>query len=289
MALGVRRRKVFILILWALLAFFLTWYSKTNTKLNTTSLSAVSVIDDGDEPYSPGGGSENDDLDNSTPVRQILNQPSTGITVPLSAPTQPDSLDNDEIQRKMEEITREIEAQKKEIADMFQMAPVNLDEPYSPTSMLGQDTGENTMQQQMSTLENISIPSNLQDILNSINKVIPTNPIISQTTTDKDEEYTPSAIGSTASLASYEPASDYIPTKMVGPSSSISSPVMSSPMDVDMRVHQTAPSKLAQLTEEELLSMVPDDVQLPPIAQKRTVYNKFAEPLPPGLEDEYVP
>lgn len=259
-------------------------------------MSTVSVIDDGDEPYSPGGGSDNDDLDDNTTVvhPQILNQTQSVIpaavsdqsdTAPVS--TAPDSLENEEIQRKMEEITRQIEAQKKEIADMFQSVPGNLEEPYSPTSMLGQDTGgENTMQQQMTTLENISIPSNLQDILNSINKVIPTNP--HQALTDKDEEYTPSAVGSTASLASYQPASnsDYIPTKMVGPSTS--SPVMSSPMDVDMRVHQTAPSKLAQLTEEELLSMVPDDVQLPPIAPKRTVY-KFSEPLPPGLEDEYVP
>lgn len=257
--------------------------------LNVLIFSAVSVIDDGDEPYSPGGGSDNDDLDNNTNL-QIINQPSVVISAGLSVQsdstnisTTPESLENEEIQRKMEEITRQIEAEKREIADMRQITPGHLDEPYSPTSMLGQDTGEQH-QQQITKLENISIPSNLQDILNSINKVIPT-----QTITDPDE-YIPLAIGSMASLASYQPASncDYIPSKMVGPSTSILSPVMSSPMDVDMRVHQTAPSKLAQLTEEELLSMVPDDVQLPPIAPKRTMY-KFTEPLPPGLEDEYVP
>lgn len=254
--------------------------------------------DDGDEPYSPGGGSDDDDDDvhfvmpptvtslpiPSTPFKQIATT-ATPTTVPIS----PSQMEQDEIQRKVDEINRQIEESKIEIAGM--LLPGNssrssiVDEPYSPTSAP-------LTKSSMPTLANISIPSNLQEILNSIKNVSSTLAADSSTTPtttqqavrvgkastygkmtadDDDEEYTPTPI----SAPSYAPTIDYIPSKTIS---------------IDPATpNDNEPSKLARLTDEELLSMVPDDMDfdVPPVT-KKSKYS-IAEPPPPGVEDEYVP
>lgn len=180
-------------------------------------------------------------------------------------PSPTNLLDQAELNRKMEELGRQIAAQKQEIAGML-----NLDEPYSPTSMLGIEKPANS-------LSNIAIPSNLQEILNSIKGTS------NASTTMKygaDEEYDPTAVVPSASSLSYQPMGvGYLPV-----------------------IPDNAPSKLAQLTDEELLRMVPDDMVAPKrtttvdfgggsfaAASVRSKYTVAQEPLPPGMDDEYVP
>lgn len=202
-------------------------------------------------------------------------------------------LEQDEIQRKMDELNRQIEAQKMEIAGMLDPEVATVDEPYSPTSSMS----TNNKPAAIPTLANISIPSNLQEILNSIKQVssLPMpdqimNSAKSATTAtlaiDDDEEYTPTHMDS-----EYNPSADYIPMK----TSNLKHFPMSS-YDTTMQSTSKEPSKLAQLTEEELLSMVPDDIELPPVTSFKKQTNEPAtrmsnydifEPPPPG--EEYVP
>lgn len=257
----------------------------------------VEENDDGDEPYSPGDSDDDDDDVHfvmpptvtslpmaSTPPKQISTT-ATATTVPIS----PSQMEQDEIQRKVDEINRQIEESKMQIAGM--LLPDNsrsasmVDEPYSPTSAP-------LTKSSMPTLANISIPSNLQEILNSIKNVsstladssttlaVASQTIAGKMTTkstygkmivdDDDEEYTPAPI----SAPSYAPTIDYIPSKTI------------STIDA---AKDKEPSKLARLTDEELLSMVPDDVDfdLPPVTKKSKYSSE--EPPPPGLEEEYVP
>lgn len=227
---------------------------------------------DGDEPYSPGGSDDEIPFQSS----KTIPTPSSVQTPSLYA-----QLEQDEIQRKMDELNRQIEAQKMEIAGMLDSDPI--DEPYSPTSSMSTTAKPSVP----SALANISIPSNLQEILNSI-KQVSTTPstdqiIVSKTTTSSidDEEYNPVPMD-----AEYSPA-DYIPMKTLN-MKHFQTPIQSTSKE---------PSKLAQLTEEELLSMVPDDIDLPPVTSFKKQSNESAtkmshydilEPPPPG-EEEYVP
>lgn len=163
---------------------------------------------------------------------------------------------------------------------------VNVDEPYSPTSSMS--ASATAPPAKISTLANISIPSNLQEILNSIKQVssLPsTDPhtIATKSVTPvDDEEYTPIPID-----AEYNPV-DYVPMK----------PFHAKHYMDTMQSTSKEPSKLAQLTEEELLSMVPDDIDLPPVSSFKKQSNEsnatrmsnyaMFEPPPPG-EEEYVP
>lgn len=199
-------------------------------------------------------------------------------------------MEQDEIQRKMDELNRQIEAQKMEIDGLLHSDVVQVDEPYSPTSSMS------TTKKPATILANISIPSNLQEILNSI-KQVSSLPTADQNITSKsaaattsimneDEEYTPTQLDS-----EYSPSADYIPMK-----TSHLKHYQATAMD-SMQSTSKEPSKLAQLTEEELLSMVPDDIELPPVtsfkkqsnesAQRMSNYDIY-EPPPPG-EEEYVP
>lgn len=137
-------------------------------------------------------------------------------------------------------------------------------------------------EQNPNQLEKIWIPSNLQEILNSINKsgthrqTGPNLPI------DDDEEYTPSPV----MQMSYSPSADYIPSRTL--SYLPPPPLPPTLIDGPVTVEPKGTSKLAHMTEAELLSMVPDDMDLPP-PPKKTKY-VVPEPLPPGIEDEeYVP
>lgn len=205
-------------------------------------------------------------------------------------------LEQDEIQRKMDELNRQIEAQKMEIAGltisidtgMLDTDVVPVDEPYSPTSSM---STTNNASATIPVLANISIPSNLQEILNSI-KQVSSLPTTDQTTTSKsaivddDEEYTPTPMDS-----EYNPSAGYIPM------TTLNLQHFQSPSIDTMQSTSKEPSKLARLTEEELLSMVPDDIELPPVASFKKQSHESAprmsnydtyEPPPPG-EEEYVP
>lgn len=230
------------------------------------------LLIDGDEPYSPGGS------DDEIPFPNSKSLPTTSIqTSSLYA-----QMEQEEMQRKMDELNRQIEAQKMEIAGMLHSDVVNVDEPYSPTSSMSLSKKPTAIP----ALANISIPSNLQEILNSINKRPTTDPSMISKSALNDEEYTPIPMDS-----DYNLSADYIPTK----TSSLKH-FQSSSIDT-MQSTSKEPSKLAQLTEEELLSMVPDDIELPPVTSFKKQSNESAsrmtnfdifEPPPPG-EEEYLP
>ncbi len=197
-------------------------------------------------------------------------------------------LEQDEIQRKMDELNRQIEAQKMEIAGMLDTNVASVDEPYSPTSSMSTNAKPATIP----ALANISIPSNLQEILNSIKQVSADQANTSKSATtsvlNDDEEYNPIQMD-----AEYNPSADYIPMKAFN----LKQFQTSSTTDNTMQQSTSKePSKLAQLTEEELLSMVPDDIDLPPVTSFKKQSNEPAIRMsnydlydaPPG-DDEYVP
>lgn len=129
---------------------------------------------DDDEPYSPGGSDE-DDLGLTT-------LPSTFL-----AGTSTTSQNDSQIQREVEELNRQIEAEKKQIAMHLQsadtgdlsttshLAPVwdtfghfgdakNIDEPYSPSNSVSPPINTNLSD----VVSKISIPANLADILQNV-------------------------------------------------------------------------------------------------------------------------
>lgn len=230
-------------------------------------------MDDGDEPYSPGGSDDDDDDGSVVPYASLMTQmPGTAVSavnphlmalVSSSAsnsrdqPSPTTSLDQADLQRKMEELVRQIEVQKQEIA------------------MLGGDEPANVAA--ASGLSGIAIPSNLKEILNSIRGAPPPS-TASAAINYGVEEYDPTAVVPSASGAiAYQPlAVGYVPAAV-----------------------DNAPSKLAQLTDEELLNMVPDDIRNEILPPKRAKFDQSAnmsrytvvsqEPPPPGMGDEYVP
>uniref|UniRef100_A0A1L8DIA1 Putative transcription factor datf1 n=1 Tax=Nyssomyia neivai TaxID=330878 RepID=A0A1L8DIA1_9DIPT len=246
---------------------------KIVTKVTKAPAIAREPNPDDDEPYSPGGS------DDDIPI----------IPSSTSAPPPIVALDPNDIQRKMEELNRQIGAKKMEIAGILNKGQDNItDEPSSPSGPVTPPTIP-VIPAAIPSLANISIPSNLSEILASI-KNVSGAPVAtgSKAIEGDDEEYTPIAPGGFQGV-------DYKPTgyKPIPETSS-------------------GPSKLAQLSEEELLSMVPDDAILEDIkaskadeaaevpkaeepyepASKKTKWDekeKSTEPPPPGLEDEYEP
>ncbi|XP_055853477.1 uncharacterized protein LOC129917135 [Episyrphus balteatus] len=195
----------------------------------STAASVAAQKDDADEPYSPGGGSSDDDVSSQTiPVR------------------------DDDLKRKMDEINRQIEAQKMEIA-----------------GLLSHD--------QSSSLANISIPSNLQQILASIQS-------------KPDPPSQPSTSGKV-------PPPPIPPPPMIGSLSQFSHDEEYTPEHSAIS-RDPKPSRLAQLSEAELLSMVPDNID---IASSNTSHKnmsasdqppekrpRWSEPPPPGMESDYT-
>lgn len=122
---------------------------------------------DDDEPYSPGG-SDDDDSMNSASL-PFLSSSGTGIDYTKIASSAANLAADNAIQRKVEELNRQIEAEKKQIA--MHLQAVDIDEPYSPTSSVSPPINANLSD----VVSNISIPANLADIL----KNIPTVPMAS--------------------------------------------------------------------------------------------------------------
>ncbi|KAL7727010.1 hypothetical protein ACLKA6_010053 [Drosophila palustris] len=179
---------------------------KTNVSIDSTA-----SLDDPNAPYSPGGSSDdNDDLPTSTPGNK------------------------NDLERKVDEINKQIAAQRMEIAGLLNVEPSVLNKPSSSSSVLA----------------NISIPPDLTKILASIKDITETN--VKSVSAD-DEEYNPEDVITTNS--SYGMGKRY--------------------PDCATRTK----SRLAQLSEAELLSMVPDNlVDLPP-----TTTTRHDEPPPPGV------
>ncbi|XP_053684780.1 death-inducer obliterator 1-like [Sabethes cyaneus] len=244
------------------------------------SLAAVVIDDDDDEePYSPGGAS--DDSDNFADVTAIVETKSKSVVDPES----------ERIRIEMEEINRKIAEEKNKIVGIISKAELKEDEIKStlPPSLI----------------TDIAIPSNLSEILASINKAVPSTsvdiaakapaaeqgtekpPITRLANDDDEDEYIPSA---PSLYSSYK--SNY-----TGYSSTASSTAggQSKPPASD--------SKLSKLTDEELLRMVPDVSYLqPPVIHSKPAANpgddasgppdakkpkwESSEPPPPGMEDE---
>lgn len=229
---------------------------------------------DDDEPYSPGGSDDNDLTLNTISSSFLAGTSSNPAPI---APTSSKSDQENQIQREMEELQRQIEAEKQQIALHLQGV---VDEPYSPTNSVSppittniSDVVSTSSNSGIPGLANISIPSNLADILKNINAASshPGIPGIGQYNpaaidTSIDAEYVPTASAGTSSMLSYASATttDYSFTTSVAGASGQAS----------------EPSKLAQLTDEELLRLVPDEIELAP--PKRPKY----ELRPPGIDDD---
>ncbi|ALC46570.1 pps [Drosophila busckii] len=157
-------------------------------------------VEDPNAPYSPGGCSEDDEL----PASMTSNK--------------------NDLERKVDEINKQILAQRMEIAGLLNVEPSVLAQPSSSSNVLA----------------SISIPPNLTKILASLKAKSDTT--VSSALAGDDEEYNPEdAISSSSSYG-------------IGAGKS--------------------KSRLAQLSEAELLSMVPDNMLTDTIP---------TEPPPPGL------
>lgn len=165
--------------------------------------------------------------------------------------------EEEDIQRKMDELNRQIELQKQEIA--YIQTASGIEEPYSPSRPVSPPLmTSDADSDQIPGLGDIAIPTNLADILQAIKGPMPMAGTSSHSytmTTMSCDEYTP--------INSYVTTADYMP--------------MTATMS-------NAPGKLAQMTEEELLRLVPDDSLISAPPPKKPKFD--VEPLPPGVEEE---
>lgn len=171
----------------------------------------------------------------------------------------------------MAEINRQIEMRQKEIEEMEMRNSTAYEEPYSPSRPVTPPLAKPSTS--LSSLANITLPSNLADILKSINVTasVQSEGIMSLPST---------------STAFGDLAEEYNPTDPIVPFDYVSGAIATT---AAIPGGHTPSSKLAQMTDEELLRMVPDDLDLPPPPPAKK--GKFeGEPLPPGIEDEeYIP
>uniref|UniRef100_A0A1B6DTH9 TFIIS central domain-containing protein n=2 Tax=Clastoptera arizonana TaxID=38151 RepID=A0A1B6DTH9_9HEMI len=247
---------------------------------------------DEDTPYSPGDGEEEEIVPNESTV-----------DMECSA----------ELQRKMDELNRRIEEQKKQIVTMssaigiepseHDLATTQEDEAYSPSrSFTPPPVTENIPFLSNQPLPDIALPSNLQEILASIKKqhVEPTkgldlklDPIV-QAYSKVDEPYSP---GDKPENETGDSSSDNVTTPMT-PESNV--PIVSSlpkestivSRDPRQRSDSKRISSLSQLSDEELIKkaaemgfMNPENPKPIPDTNKRRLAPE--QPPPPGLEDEY--
>lgn len=207
------------------------------------------------------------------------------------------SVDPDKIKREMEEVNRQIEAEKMEIALLH---TADIDEPYSPSNSVSPPMPINVDQQNsnnISALHSISIPANLADILKSIKSTPTTStlPSLASSTYDPNKML----VGSSALVTpSYTTISGHISNDYVNP---LTAPSYADLLGASTSDYTTAssisknePSKLAQLTDEELLRLVPDDslIDFDAVAPPPSKKSKYdMEPGPPGIADdeEYCP
>lgn len=196
----------------------------------------IFVLDlDDDEPYSPGGSDEDDLSLNTIPTSYLSSTTANPIQIPdYAKPVVANFTSCDKQQ--LAELNRQIEAEKKQIAMHLQTA--DIDEPYSPTSSVSPPINTNISD----VVSNISIPANLADILKNVASFGSTTGQL------QISQYTASLMDTSET--------EYVP---VASASSISYAPTTSQMMQSLPV-SSQPSKLAQLTDEELLRLVPDEI-----------------------------
>lgn len=202
--------------------------------------------DDGDEPYTPFD--DDDEL----------------VLPPVFKPT-PSKSSNADIENEMEKITREIEQRQMEIQSLAKQKAMELN-----------------VEQATRIFENISVPHNLSEILSTISKS-EAKPM--ELDNDDDDEYVP-----TASMSSmeYNASASYSAMSQAAP------PIVNSMMDIDERIalfqaptmiEDAQPSRLANMTDADLMKLVPDDAfEAPPPPNISGEQNQLAIP---GLDADY--
>lgn len=143
---------------------------------------------------------------------------------------------SDDIESQMEQINREIEKRQMEIQKLAQQKANELDEAEASK-----------------IYEKISVPHNLSEILSTIKASAESKPM--DIDDDDDDEYVPVAT-STQSNAEYRASYG-----------TINPPIINSMMDIDERINlfraqemvaTTQPSRLASMSDADLLKLVPD-------------------------------
>jgi hypothetical protein len=215
------------------------------------TLAPADADDDGDEPYTPF----DDDDEFST-----YNAPPTAVQ---RAPS-------DDLESQMEIINRQIAQRQLEIQSLAAGASLELNE-----------------EQATRIYEKITVPHDLSEILSKISK---TDVKPMEIDDDGDDEYVPTPMGS----VEYRGAASY---------SAISqpAPIVNSMMDIDERVPlfqgippapmignllSDQPSRLANMTDADLMKLVPDGaLEAPPAPNISGERTQPAIPIP-GLEDD---
>lgn len=210
--------------------------------------------DDGDEPYTPFD-------DDDEPFIPPSYKPPTATT--QRGP-------GDDLESQMEIINRQIEQRQLEIQNLAQQKAMELNE-----------------EQATRIFEAITVPHDLSEILSKINEKqeSETKPM-EVDNNDEDDEYVPTPMGS----MEYRAAASY--SAMSQPA-----PIVNSMMDIDERIamfqaippapgisgipNNDQPSRLASMTEADLMKLVPDGaLEAPPAPIIST------QPSIPGLEDD---
>lgn len=176
----------------------------------------------------------------------------------------------------MEQLNREIERRQMEIQTLAQQKVLELNE-----------------EQASKIYENIRVPHNLSEILSTIKASEPKPMEIDDD--DDDEEYVPSAAAAKGGMHEYRPSSSYPNVSQ----QQQQAPIVNSMMDIDERINlfrqempmnnlpmvQEQPSRLASMSDADLLALVPEDALQPP-PPPIISSNSISEPGIPGLEYE---
>ncbi|KAG5678568.1 hypothetical protein PVAND_008231 [Polypedilum vanderplanki] len=218
--------------------------------------------DDDDEPYTPF-----DDEDSLTEP-PIFNTTTTPVSTAPSG-SRKHNLSGEDLESEMEKLEREIEQRQNEIQTLAKQKALELDE-----------------EQASKIFEKISVPHNLSEILSTIKASEPKSMEI-----DNEEEYIP--MSTEANSLEYRPSSSYV--------SNISQqqpPIVNSMMDIDERINlfrqempsinnlpitspSEQPSRLALMSDADLMKLVPDDaLEAPP----PPMISNNDEPPIPGLD-----
>lgn len=171
----------------------------------------------------------------------------------------------DDLESQMEQLNREIERRQMEIQTLAQQKALELDE-----------------EQATKIFEQIRVPHNLSEILSTIKASEPKPMEIDDD--DDDEEYVPISGASKRGMHEYRASASY-------PNVMQQAPIVNSMMDIDERINlfrqemptvSEQPSRLASMSDADLLALVPEDaLQAPP---PPIISN--SEPPIPGLEYE---
>lgn len=173
----------------------------------------------------------------------------------------------------MEIINRQIEQRQLEIQNLAQQKAMELNE-----------------EQATRIFEAITVPHDLSEILSKINEKQESETKAMEIDNDEDDEYVPTATGS---MRSYQ---------AVSYSAVQSAPIVSSMMDIDERIamfqgivppapgiisgipNSDQPSRLASMTEADLMKLVPDGALEAPPAP--IISGERLQPSIPGIEDD---